>query len=239
MVRAAWREPGCTFIDTPRLAQVVTPSIRFPYANAVYRFVGDAEELAQVLAPYRAHGLPFRFLVTPSSEPRDLGQRLEGHGLVLTTELAAMWAPSDLSILSMGASVEVEPLTADTVDEYVATSAAGWSMTDAQAANVRRSVERDLGAGTYRAFLARVDSAAAGVALLRMYDGFGYLQGSAVRPEKRGRGVYRALVAHRLRVLRDAGIGVGLIHARTTTAAPICARLGFHTEFQSLQYDQA
>ena len=238
MVRAAWREPGCTFIDTPRLAQVITPSIRFPYANAVYRFAGDAEELAQVLAPYREHGLPFRFLVTPSSEPRDLGRRLERHGLVLTTELAAMWAPTNLSMAT--ASVEVEPLTADTVDEYVATSAAGWSMTDAQAANIRRSVERDLGLDTYRAFLARVDGAAAGVALLRMYDGVGYLQGSAVRPEKRGRGVYRALVAHRLRELRDAGIGVGLlIHARTTTAAPICARLGLHTEFHSLQYEQA
>lgn len=238
LLRAAWREPGCTWIDTPRLARVITPSIPFPYANTVYRLAGDAEELARVIASYRDHGLPFRFIVGPSSQPSDLGRLLIEHGLSLTSELAAMWAPTAVAIPEPP-SVEVEALTEETVDEYVATSAAGWAMSDAQAANLRRSVVRDLGLGTYRALIARIEGAAAGVALLRTYDRLGYLQGSAVHPDKRGRGVYRALVAHRMRMLHDAGIEVGLIHARTTTAAPICARLGFRTEFHSTVYEQA
>lgn len=106
-------------------------------------------------------------------------------------------------------------------------------MSDVQAANLRRTMERALDVATYHAFIARVDGVAAGIGLVRVYDDVGYLQGSAVAPAHRGRGVYRALVGHRLRVLREAGIGIALIHARADTAAPICARLGFRTEFYS------
>jgi hypothetical protein len=211
---------------------VITPAVPFPHANAIYRFIGD--DLERALAAFR--GLPFRFIVGPSSQPADLPARLVAHGLVLTSELAAMWAPTAIA-LAAPSDIEVEPLRSETIEEYCETSAAGWSMSEAQGANLRRSVERYFRLDSYRGYLARVGGVAAGTALLRMIDDVGYLQGSSVRSAFRGRGVYRVLVAHRMRVLRDAGIEIGLIHARTTTAAPICERLGFRTEFESACYD--
>ena len=233
MFRAAWREPGCVVVDTPTLAQVVTPSVPFPHANAVYRFVD--EDLDRVLAAFGE--LPFRFLVGPSARPTDLAERLVARGLALTSELAAMWAPTSTAIAAP-ADVVVEPLRADTLDDYCTTSIAGWSMSEAQGEALRRSVERYFRLDTYRGFLARVDGIPAGAGLVRLYDDVGYLQGSSVHPAWRGRGVYRALVARRMTVLREAGAALGLIHARTTTSAPICARLGFRTEFQSRSYDR-
>lgn len=234
LFRAAWREPGCVVVDTPTLAQVVTPAVPFAYANAVYRFVDD--DLERALAAFGER--PFRFLVTPSARPFDLGQRLVARGLALTSELAAMWAPTATPIV-VPADVVVEPLRAENLDEYCTTSIAGWSMSEGQGANLRRSVEVYSKLDAHRGFLARLGGVPAGAGLLRIYDDVGYLQGSSVHPAWRGRGVYRALVAHRLRVIREAGVAVGLIHARTTTSAPICARLGFRTEFQSASYDRS
>ncbi|MBL8722008.1 MAG: GNAT family N-acetyltransferase [Myxococcales bacterium] len=234
MFRAAWREPGCVVVDTPSLAQVITPAIPFAHANAVYRFV-DAD-LERALAAFEDR--PFRFLVTPSARPTDLAQRLVARGLELTSELAAMWAPTATPI-AVPTDVVVEPLRAETLEEYCATSIAGWSMSEAQGANLRRSVEVYSRLDAYQGFLARVGGVSVGAGLVRIYaDGVGYLQGSAVHPAWRGRGVYRALVAHRMQVIREAGAAVALIHARTTSSAPICARLGFRTEFRSASYDR-
>ena len=54
-----------------------------------------------------------------------------------------------------------------------------------------------------------------------------YLVGGVVLPAFRGRGVYRALIAARLRHARAAGVAVVTTQARAATSAPILARLGF------------
>lgn len=233
MYRASWREPGCVLVETPTLMQVVTPSVPFPYANGVYRFVDD--DLDEVFARFGA--LPFRFIVSSLTRPTDLAERLEARGLKRTSELAAMWAPTTDSFAAP-ADVAIEPLRAETIDEYCNVSIAGWGMSEAQGETIRRTVHHYFHIDSYRGYLARIDGAVVGTGLLRFFDDVGYLQGSSVLPAFRGRGVYRALVAHRMKVLRDQGAEIGLIHARTTTAAPICTRLGFRTEYESAVYDR-
>jgi GNAT superfamily N-acetyltransferase len=53
------------------------------------------------------------------------------------------------------------------------------------------------------------------------------LWGTAVVPELRGRGVYRALVRARLAEATSRGARLALVHAMRTTSAPILQRLGF------------
>ena len=57
----------------------------------------------------------------------------------------------------------------------------------------------------------------------------GYLLGSSVVPEFRGRGVYRALVAARVAALREMRRPLVTIHALSHSSAPICTRLGFES----------
>lgn len=71
-------------------------------------------------------------------------------------------------------------------------------MSEAQGANIRRTVERYHRLGSYRGYLARIDGVPVGAGLLRVFDDVGYLQGSSVLPAFRGRGIYRAFVAHRM-----------------------------------------
>ena len=75
--------------------------------------------------------------------------------------------------------------------------------------------------------MAWLDGEAVGTGILRFPAGSGYLMGSSVRPEARGRGVYRALIGGRLQRLRDRGISYATVVADESTSAPICARLGF------------
>lgn len=121
-LRAAWREPGSRFVDTATVAHLITPSIRFPYANAVYRFDGEEDELDGLLAQYREHGLPVRFIVTPGWRA-GLGEWLMARGFKREPDLAAMWSVTEATI-DRGVAA-IEPLAAATLDEYVTTAAAG------------------------------------------------------------------------------------------------------------------
>lgn len=53
------------------------------------------------------------------------------------------------------------------------------------------------------------------------------LWGASVLPESRGGGVYRALLAHRLRSARGLGARLALVKGRVETSAPILRRAGF------------
>jgi GNAT superfamily N-acetyltransferase len=55
------------------------------------------------------------------------------------------------------------------------------------------------------------------------------LWGAATRPQWRGRGAYRAVVAARLEVARAHGATLGLSKGLVTTSGPILTRLGFTT----------
>jgi GNAT superfamily N-acetyltransferase len=54
-----------------------------------------------------------------------------------------------------------------------------------------------------------------------------YLMGAVVVPEQRGRGLYRALVASRLRAAARHGCTLATSHARASTSHPILKRLDF------------
>ena len=55
------------------------------------------------------------------------------------------------------------------------------------------------------------------------------INGGAVRAKFRGRGIYRAMVAARLEMAREAGVEGGLAVWGGAMSAPILARLGFET----------
>jgi GNAT superfamily N-acetyltransferase len=84
-------------------------------------------------------------------------------------------------------------------------------------------------AGHRRLLLATVNGEPAGAGGLGLFPpGGAAITGGSVRPIFRGRGVYRALVAARLEIARDAGVA-GLAVWGGDMSRPILARLGFQT----------
>ncbi len=77
--------------------------------------------------------------------------------------------------------------------------------------------------------LATVDGQPAGSASLTLFPPDGaIMNGGAVRPQFRGRGVYRAMVAARMRMIREAG-AAGAVVWGGGMSRPILETLGFRT----------
>jgi len=82
-------------------------------------------------------------------------------------------------------------------------------------------------AGNRYWLLATVQGEPAGAAGMSLYPPAGaILQGGSVRPKFRGRGIYRAMVAARQQIAREAGVD-GLTVWGGDMSAPILAGLGF------------
>jgi len=75
--------------------------------------------------------------------------------------------------------------------------------------------------------LGRIDGRAVSTGGCTIVDGFTRLWGAATLEADRGRGVYRAVLAERLRQSAARGAGTALVKGRVSTSAPILARAGF------------
>lgn len=221
--------PGQTVIERPGWFQLITPAFRQGGLNEVTRVqLADHEADAVIdatLAQYAAQDIRFKWVVTPSCRPRDLGERLARRGM---SHRSCVVMAADLADLRIPPSpdVTVEPVDLTNVDTFADVVTAGWDMQGTPLAELQRAQIADP-ARRHRGFLARVDGRPAGGANHILLERSAYFIGAVVLPEFRGRGVYRALIAARLAALAEAGIRLVTIQALVDTSAPILARLGF------------
>lgn len=229
---------GTEVIERPGWLQLVTPSFRQGGLNEIVYAQLDERETDAVIdatiASYRELGLHFRWTVTPACRPEDLPQRLEARGLE-RLELAGMARTSEAITDVDDPDIEVEQVDAASLSDCVAVLGAGWSIDPAQLAGYSRA-QLDDPERRYALFLARYrgqPAAAAGcIALPRSL----FLQGGVVLPEFRKRGLYRALVAARLRYAAARGLDLVTVHADCSTSAPLLERFGFRRVVELATY---
>lgn len=216
-------------VTRPGWSQVITPSFRQGGFNEVsLAQLGDDEADAVIdatIAEYAAHDIRWRWTVTPDCRPLDLPERLARRGFVRDRCVVMAAAVADLQVPEPS-GVTVERVDHGNLDRYLDVIAAGWNTDPAPLRAYHRAV---LDAGDTRsdAFLAVCGGVPAGGALSWVFPRSVYLLGAVVLPAHRSRGVYRALLAARLRHAAARGVGLATTHARPTTSAPILARLGF------------
>lgn len=230
--RAMILMPDTELIDRPDWFQVLTPSLPDGVLNEIGFCAlddGEADEaIDKALARYRDLGLRFRWKVVPGSRPADLSQRLERRGLH-RSELRCMARTTDPAGLGEEPSgVTVEEIDEAGVEVFSRVMAEGWNMDQGRLVRLNRTLithpKRH-----QRFFLARADGEPAATGGLVLLDRSAYLIGGLVLRPFRGRGLYRALVAHRLELARDLGLNVVTTQSIASTSGPILERLGFET----------
>ncbi len=95
-------------------------------------------------------------------------------------------------------AVDVSEIGRADLDAFLDTMNLGFDQNPAMLANLRRNQIFWCDVADWHLFLARVDGAPAGAAVLSIHGNIGYLAAGSVLPEFRGRGVHAALIAARL-----------------------------------------
>lgn len=228
--------PDKTVEVTPRWSRV-TSRARHAMLNTVLRARLRPDEVAgavaEMVAHYGARELPFIWLVDRASEPPDLGQRLLALGFAVGEELVYLAAPiaTALDTLPPQPEIAVAEVTEANFPAFAAaTRAMGVPWTEDPWAHFSR--RRTAGV---RAFLALADGAAVAFAEQRVERGLLLLSGAATLPAARGRGAYKSLLAHRLRLGLASGLDWAAIHC-SPFSAPIAARHGFTEYGRSITY---
>ena len=231
-------EPDSVRIDEPDWVQVRTPSSRRANHNAVIvaRLEGNVEDRVRaVVAEHHDSGTRMRWFVGPSTRPTDLVRHLEAAGLGLLGHSLGMTkaVPEDGPTAADGfgvAGLTLRQMTPDNVEDFVDITKRGWQQTDAFAEAVRYiAMQSFTPESTTRSYIADLDGKPVASSHLRLLPGLGYFQGSAVLPDFRHRGIYRALIEHRLSVLRGLGIPTAVVWAEASGSGVVCGKSGFET----------
>jgi len=231
--------PGVEVVDTGRYRLTLQPDYPIPGPNSVAWIRCGAEEtdalIAEVRELVRPRRLPIMWILDPETEPANFADRLAAHGSFPdghSPEVAVMVLPIEATIDGTAIDgLQIRDALADpeAFRQADAVNAEGFRQEPRLAAAQERRRLNQLDAGNRRVLLATVDGEPAGSAGLTLYPPAGaIINGGAVRERFRGRGVYRAMVAARLAIARDAGVP-GLSVWGGPMSAPILRRLGFET----------
>lgn len=228
--------PGAELIDRDDWVQLRTPSSRVHNHNKILRAKLAPEEVdtrvAQVLAEHAERGASLQWWVDEDSQPDDLGERLRAAGLTLTSHTLGMVRDvPEPPYPKPPTGVTVRPAGADDCALIGRATAAAWGQPPAfglAAADLARRVFA--GEATGVAFWFAYDHGRlAGVTMLRTLPELGYLQGAAVMPASRGKGIYRALTWARLAELQRLGHKRVVLWANPQTSGPPAKKMGFKT----------
>jgi GNAT superfamily N-acetyltransferase len=191
----------------------------------------DVDELiARQVELFRARGEPFEWKHHGHDRPADLPERLTRTGFVAEETETVVIAPLDADALR----AEPPPgVTLRQVRERFDLGRIGameQAVWDEDASAIVDDLERELAADPdgLIVVVAEAGEDVVSAAWVRFPAGteFGTLWGGATLPEWRGRGIYRALVAHRARLAAERGCRYLEVDA-SDDSRPILERLGF------------
>jgi hypothetical protein len=210
--------------------------IAHPFANNVCcaQLSGDIDaQIAAVCNHYWERNLPFSWTIGPRTTPSNLTPRLEAAGIQPGTQMAGLAYrdiskefPCDPNILVK----EILHTDTEGASKIVSVAAAGFEMPEELCqlftdAYLSPSSIRIRGYLAYAPEATEPESFAAAIYLPDIPKVL--LSGAATVPEGRGKGLYQALVARRLRDAQAFRIEAAIIQAVRTTSAPILMKRGF------------
>jgi GNAT superfamily N-acetyltransferase len=146
-----------------------------------------------------------------------------GAGVHETVDICGRSLESALPAGSLAPEASARPVrTRDEAADFERTSARAWGYPPPS----EDDIDRTFAASAEGCFIGRWRGASAGAGGYSLVGDVARFWGTAVVPEFRGRGVYRALVPARMADARSRGAKLALVHARPTSS-PILQRLGF------------
>jgi GNAT superfamily N-acetyltransferase len=181
-----------------RLGDTFATKVPFLKHNALMNtahHLEDAALLPEIVAFYSATEQPCWITVLPYTPVAvtdallQAGFRVESYSSTMVASPVPQPPAGD---------ADIEEIGRDQLDVFLDTINLGFDSAPAMLANLRRNQSFWCDVPSWHLFLARVDGAPAGAAVLSIHDDIGYLAAGCVLPPFRGRGLQTGLIAARL-----------------------------------------
>lgn len=237
-----FRQMGIAQINIPGVKGYVTP-ISSEHANHVGLSnldENDADDVInRVIDFFAGQKKSFSWIVGPTSKPKDLPERLVKHNFVFNDEISeygmALSTAENMDYQDKG--FPIREITLDELGEKLdlIMESFGTGMTH-ESSSMLVQMAKLINSTPYykdqiKAYVAVEENSGkeAGFCMMEMdrKNGYAILDGSAVLPAYRGRGIYRRMVAKRKNDAERNGIEHLIIHALKKTSAPVCENVGF------------
>lgn len=240
------------FFNSVGIKQINIPGIRgyitmssSPQMNHVGLAELDETSVDKVIQEtidlFRMEKKSFTWAVGPNSRPHDISSHLEKFGFELRNDISeygmVLSTSDEIYNSENSSSIDVSEVSLDDLENRaeVISESFGQGMTPETAimvvnmAKLLNSTERYR--NKIKGYLATDTETGktVGYSMMEMdtEDRYAILDGSAVLPAYRGRGIYRKMIWKRQRDARDNGVDHLIIHALKNTSAPVCEKVGF------------
>ena len=232
--------PNLEFLDDPELTVLTWPSGGVVF-HASFSEEQISEKIQLFLQHYRSKGLlPMEWIVSPSSQPADLGKRLEGHGFILEGPYPVMAVTlRDLDyhqVLPDGLVIErIQDFAG--LDQWAKAFLAVEYITEADVVFFSKIFGR-YGFGPeapYQLCMGLLDNQPVATSYAYFAGGVAGIYRVFTIPELRRRGIGTAMTLAAAQAGLEAGYHVGLLFS-TSMGYPIYCRMGFHEYFHNDMY---
>jgi ribosomal protein S18 acetylase RimI-like enzyme len=232
--------PGAELIDDGRIFGVMS-RVPIPFFSGIASTNLAADEVEEVIDLFRAKGCPFRWWITPSTQPRGLDAILEAKGMHhaydapgmaadLTTVRLDVPLPAGVTIRRLRDANELTPWIQVFVRAFSRPEAEGKVWRDAYAL----CGFGDAAAWTH--FVAFLDGEAVATTSILLDDGLAGIYFVATLPEARGRGIGAAVTRAAMQFARDRGATQAALQA-SELGYGVYRSLGFVEHCQLRLYD--
>ncbi len=184
--------------------------------------------IEQVIARYRQEGKTFQWFVGPTSQPKDLGDRLAAAGLTHRISIKGMVLRDLDQAIKNNPTVRVKQVSFADWNAHISMIARAFGNPIEEQRIFNRCYEVvDRPVDFYLAYVPdQEEPVATAVSVFDEHD-LVVLLGAATLEAYRGRGIYTTMVAKRLQDARARGATTAIIQSNPKTSAPILHKLGF------------
>ncbi len=173
-----------------------------------------AGRLGELLAVYAELGTQAHLEALPGWFGEALATEALGLGLRPFDWTAMLYRLPSREVLPPADGVTVRPVGADEGEVFADLLLRGFGVLEPPTPDDLRGVASYLGIDWWHCYLAEYEGRPAGIGVLALGEGLGYLAAGCTIPELRGHGVQTALIGHRVRVAAELGCGLVTVRAR-------------------------
>lgn len=236
--------PGAEFHDGPDLAYLITGLPVMPL-NGVFRARLDPDEpdlsISEILARFKALGVPALWWIGPSSRPAGLGHRLEALGLEHAEDVPAMAV--DLSEVDLDGhapdGLTIEPVGSEAgLRAYFQAWSRGFGLSE-EVVSAFHEVYLDAGFGVdapVRHYVGLKDGTPVATASLFMGRDVPEVFSVTTVSEARRQGIADAMTVSALSDAKDLGYSVGTLYS-SAMGGTVYRELGFEEYFRIGVYE--